>query len=360
MAISYQYYKTAAGVWSTLSAGDVISLSDTRMRIDGLAAGSVTGISLDIVVSQGGQRDLRTVFSRKFFASFDSTVSFDMRDDLADCMELQGINGEEVAEDRSFLACQLKLGTATLSFMVTNNLKQGSGRCTDLDYVRVSRDTVLRFAVDNPIAMLEIEEDADFPEFGGCIDGEIALPVYVKTRRGVRPAASLGLKGWSAQGLLYGRIAVASLPVAVGESFQLLYGPVLDEDSGEELAGRSASPIYRLEAQSSEDYMFLNDYGALDVVPMFGALTFKPEYTFETGETTGGNVRIASQSRKTYAQNTGNMSGRNIEVLADLMCSRQIYHLAGGLWKRILITETNLEAVRLSSRNSFEFKYIYA
>ena len=71
-------------------------------------------------------------------------------------------------------------------------------------------------------------------------------------------------------------------------------------------------------------------------------------------------MRIASQSRKTYAQNTGNMSGRNIEVLADLMCSRQIYHLAGGLWKRILITETNLEAVRLSSRNSFEFKYIYA
>lgn len=123
-----------------------------------------------------------------------------------------------------------------------------------------------------------------------------------------------------------------------------LYGPTLKPSPGK-----------------FEQYLFANEYGGFDNIPMDGKLEFLPEFEFETGVLSGSKIMTSSDRTDKWKQNSGFLTSATIKALGKLLTSRHIWHLVEGAWKRIVIVSCDLSHNSHDSLHSitFEYKYLY-
>lgn len=132
---------------------------------------------------------------------------------------------------------------------------------------------------------------------------------------------------------------------------------VVDPD-GKEIV---KSPILNVCQGSFEQYLFANKYGGFDNIPMDGVLTFTAHHQFKTlkSPSTGKTIPIGNNVDKEYTQHSGNLTRVCVNVLCDLLTSRQIYHLVNEEWKQIVITQCSVSHKSTESLHSITFSYKY-
>ena len=121
------------------------------------------------------------------------------------------------------------------------------------------------------------------------------------------------------------------------------------------------SPVYEVTKEHMEQYLFINRYGGFDNIPMSGMLDFRPDLSFESGSYNNRNEMVSSDSEYVYEQNSGFLSGKVMELMSELLCGSQIYHLGqDGIYRPIVILDSTLNSKSSDYLHSFSFRYKYA
>lgn len=120
------------------------------------------------------------------------------------------------------------------------------------------------------------------------------------------------------------------------------------------------SPLLIPTAGSFEQYLFENEKGGFDNVPMSGEVTYDPSIEFEKGTFHSGVRQTKSTRSDIFKQNSGFLDRATVDALARLMTSPNIYHLKDGIWKRIVLTESSLSLSKMNSLHSITFTYTYS
>lgn len=120
------------------------------------------------------------------------------------------------------------------------------------------------------------------------------------------------------------------------------------------------SPVFEISGGKFEQYLFANRYGGFDNIAMEGALEFAPNMSFESGSYSSRNEQISAESEYIYTQNSGYLSQRVMELMSELLCCSQIYHLdENGNFRRIVILDSDLHSKSNEQLHSFSFRYKY-
>ena len=156
----------------------------------------------------------------------------------------------------------------------------------------------------------------------------------------------------SGVGVVSGFVSLATSPACGKKKFQI---------RAQSEVSRLYSPIYEVAGGHFEQYIFANRYGGFDNIAMDGSLDFVPNMSFEAGSYSGHNEQSTSESEYIYTQNSGYLSSRVMELMSELLCSSQIYHLdQNGIFRRIIILESDLHSKSNDHLHSFSFQYKYA
>lgn len=156
----------------------------------------------------------------------------------------------------------------------------------------------------------------------------------------------------SGVGMVSGLINLASSPAAGKQRFQI---------KATSAKASLCSPVFEICGGQFEQYIFANRYGGFDNIPMAGALSFEPNMSFESGAYSSGSEQVASESEYIYSQNSGYLSPMVMELMSELLCCSQIYHLdSNGTFRRIVILESDLYSKSNEQLHSFSFRFKYA
>lgn len=118
-------------------------------------------------------------------------------------------------------------------------------------------------------------------------------------------------------------------------------------------------PLLQPSSGDFEQYLFANDFGGFDNIPMDGIREFIPEYEFQTGSRDSQTIQMQSRNKSTWRQNSGFMTKAAISALSRLICSKHIWHLVDGVWYAIVITSCQLSYSSADSLHSMSFEYEY-
>lgn len=347
MAITFKHLSSLSGNYENLSSNSPFPLSEMKsVQIGGLSSTGAQNLTLSYTLP--GQT-AQTIFTRVYYPGLNSTIDLDIREDLLDIMKLVHIADADGYENLSYLYCTLACGNNSASFYVILQDTYGI-ETTDIDYLDIDASTQLRLAISNP----EMTQRDDDEITGGEEDDD--TPMYLMTRRGKTLIKTQNFLGAFRQPLLYCRLDVnpVDLPVKFGEPFRIVFDAI--STGGQDIM----SPVYCMKPGKAEHYMFLNHHGALDVIPMFGDLSFSPDYTLASGSYQESRFRLQADMDEAYVQNTGHLSRKTTAALAELLTSRQIYHRVNDVWQQIIIEETNLSLAKMEYLHSCTFKYRYA
>lgn len=161
-------------------------------------------------------------------------------------------------------------------------------------------------------------------------------------------------------------ILVSRLPYRMGEPFFLEFIVAVKRDWGPHnqinyTLRTIRTPIYRVTPAEAEQYIFLNEYGHFDIIPMHGSLTLTPEYDIQNAFRSLGVERAKATMHPLYTQNTGNLTRATAVALASLLLSRRIYHYTpGGTIRRIVVESPTLSISAKNSINTATFSWRYA
>lgn len=150
-------------------------------------------------------------------------------------------------------------------------------------------------------------------------------------------------------------VPVSRIPYRPGERFFLEFEIATDRKPGSDPADglyiwrTVRTPVYRVTPAPAHQYLFLNDYGNYDLVPMSGALTLAPEYETENAFRTYTVERAKATRRPLYTQNSGPLSRQAATVLSSLLLSRRIYYYEPGSAPRLIVIEN--PSVSISDNN---------
>ena len=160
-------------------------------------------------------------------------------------------------------------------------------------------------------------------------------------------------------------IPVSRLPYRMGEPFYLEFKIQTGKtwiSSGWVYSYKTVrTPIYRVTNAPAQQYLFLNDYGHFDIIPMHGTLTLAPEYDIENAFRTNAVERAKATKRTLYTQNTGALSRATAVALSELLLSRRIFHYTpGGALRRIVVEAPTVNISTKNSINTATFSWRYA
>lgn len=342
MAISLKHLNPLTGSYESVYDQQILPIGALRLKAEGVTTTAAQTVQLIYGTASGLSE---RIFSRSYYPS-NQSIELDIREDMAGVLKLANINSPDEEEDLCCIRMTVTVGSSTFHFFASIAEENPSFGPTDIDTADVDSVTELRFSEANPQQGRQEDQD-DL----GTEEDEIDL--YVRTRRGLQFLKTVAFTGFVMQDRLYSRINVADLPVQIGEAFQLMI-------KAEPYIEGWSSPVYRLQPGHAEQYMFLNKYGVLDVLPMFGDISYAPEYDTENGSYSDENFRLRMDVEDFYRQNTGHLSRRTMAALADLLTSRQIYHKVNGTWQQILIEETDLSLSLRDNLHSCSFRFRYA
>jgi len=337
MAITFKTINPSTGQYSTLNNGFELYVDNMQVKIEGLDSAAPLAVSLAVNATGGA-----TFFTRKFYPGLSQVLLLDLREDIRQILALSAINSTSQMEQQSFMNLKLTVGSTNRTFIVKLGNASGTmtSPLTDIDYLDIDADTQLRLAIQNPQYSQEDDDEDD------------TSALSVVTQRGVQSVGNYQFQGYYYQDLLYGKKAASSLPVRYDEPFRIIYGAINSYTP-------VPSPIYCLRRGNAEKFMFLNKYGAWDVIPMFGTLKRTPEYTLESVATASGRVQTRAEKEEAYTQNSGNLTEKAFIALGDDLLSSQIYHWSGGSWHQITIEETDFSFSKDDELHSCTFRFRY-
>lgn len=160
-------------------------------------------------------------------------------------------------------------------------------------------------------------------------------------------------------------IPVSRLPYRLGEPFYLEFKVATNRyrrgHSYQYSYKTVRTPVYRVTRTAAQQYIFLNDYGHFDIIPMHGALTLAPEYDIENAFRSNSVERARATKHTLYTQNTGPLSRVTAVMLSSLLLSRRIFHYSpGGSLRRIVIEAPTVNISTNNSINTATFSWRYA
>lgn len=120
------------------------------------------------------------------------------------------------------------------------------------------------------------------------------------------------------------------------------------------------SPVYHITSKRMEQYLFYNRLGGWDNIAMGGRRTFAPEMEFSSHLESGRRMPTRCKATLQYVQNSGWMTMESATALSRLLASPAIYHLSGGVWRRIVITAGDVTIESDASQHSLSFTYRYS
>ena len=295
------------------------------------ASSSEKDTPVAIVLKKDGSEGAE-LLNEQYYPDFDGTIKIDIRDILADQLWLELPQpGAELSQVNICKDFFIRIGeTISGTFSVNGMSTLSKSRMSDIDILRIPADCLLAVSVHN------------FVERSGLS--------YVSPGKTQSVEDVLSTDG-SGRGSVIRLIPLDSTPMASEKTFHI------EMSCG---ATTIKSPQYRICHGRFEQYFFMNRYGGFDNVPMDGSLTFEPETEHGSGIYRENVEQISSDVEYIYTQDSGYVSRQVINAMSELICSGQIYHYAGGVFRRIIIEESSLSSSSAESLHSFSFKYRYA
>lgn len=278
-----------------------------------------------------------TIFTESYLADFDGKIIMDIASLFSSYFSYSvPAAGAEIAQSEAVKGFKIQVGYKT-SASATSYLslaptvfacaKAAELAISDIDILRIPRDYIL------PICCFHQ---------GNHQGVDFLLPDKTETVEDFLVSASGNTE-------LVSRLEpLSATPAVSADSFQIRI-------VGREIYG----PRYLVCSEHFEQYLFLNRFGGFDNIAMSGDLSLQAETKHESGLFSGQTVQQESSSVKKYSQNSGFMSKKTVEAFAELVCSSQIYHLVGGVWKRIVVIESDIKCNSGDDLNSFSFKFSY-
>ena len=281
-----------------------------------------------------------TVLEESYFSGFDDRISIDIKD------VLEGMFSHVVPQKCDFLTSDdLSVDLVlTASCAVSEDEEQNlsaeftvlgmdsmtSVRTSDIDMLRIPRDYIL------PLAVFD--------------SGQRSGVEFVTPYRRYPKADWLPTTG-TGRNMVSAFVDLSDYPSDLLRFFRVEYSgtqPVL------------ATPQFRMCPGHFEQYLFANRYGGYDNIAMDGKLEYALETEHETGIYEGKLHGIGSSAEDSYLQYSGYVSGKTVQAMKNLVCSSQIYHYENGLFRQILITESDISGSSDDMLHSFSFRYRYA
>lgn len=308
--------------------GKTLFLTDIKCIDVVYREGSIITTKYKITVSCGEE----VVLSEQYVGWLGQEIMVDFRDVFAALMMPADPAAEVVIHSSYKKTCSITSETVglipaqsgTYNFTLYGFDRRALDILSDIDYLRVPEDYIL------PLTAIQLGESEAIWKLSA--DG-------VTLMRGSFPETSEPCT-------LFLNIPDSSKPlrpiITLGD--KILYGPTLKPSPGK-----------------FEQYLFANEYGGFDNIPMDGKLEFLPEFDFETGVLSSSKTTTSSNRTDKWKQNSGFLTSATIKALGKLLTSRHIWHLVEGAWKRIVIVSCDLSHNSHDSLHSitFEYKYLY-
>lgn len=164
-------------------------------------------------------------------------------------------------------------------------------------------------------------------------------------------------------------VPVSRIPYRMNEPFYLEFRIATGRDYEHEtdpaqpvyLRKVVKTPVYRVTPAPAHQYLFLNDYGHYDILPMSGALGLTPEYELENAFRSHSVERAKATCRMLYTQNSGPLTRQAATVLSQLLLSRVIYfYVPGSDPCRIVIENPSVSIADDKPFNTASFSWRYA
>lgn len=107
-------------------------------------------------------------------------------------------------------------------------------------------------------------------------------------------------------------------------------------------------------------FLFENTLGGIDCAVFTGENLIAPSTTFENVQYNDTLESASGTIDRTYSQDTGYKSVREILWLKDFWNTKKAYAVEDGQMRSIVLTQSNVSASNMESLNSFTFSYKYA
>lgn len=259
-------------------------------------------------------------------------VSLDFKELLEDMFRTILPNALDSAIEQKELEMNLWLtcvdGGLNFYFVARNILSSYNTKMTDIDFLRVPCDYIQPISAAGGMYGRSIELKNSYGNIVEEIPKAIppGSPIYTIFHR------------------------IPSLPGTIRTA-------VVDQD-GKEIV---KSPVLNVCQGPFEQYLFVNQYGGFDNIPMDGVRTFAAHHRFQTlkNPSTGKIVPIGNEVDKEYTQHSGSLTRACVDALCNLLTGRQIYHLVNGEWMQIVITNCSVSHKSTESLHSVTFSYKY-
>ncbi|MBE6224111.1 MAG: collagen-like protein [Bacteroidales bacterium] len=107
-------------------------------------------------------------------------------------------------------------------------------------------------------------------------------------------------------------------------------------------------------------FLFENTLGGIDSAVFTGENLIAPSTTFENVQYNDTLESASGTIDRTYSQDTGYKSAREILWLKDFWNTKKAYAVEDGQMRSIVLTQSNVSVSNMESLNSFTFSYKYA
>lgn len=277
--------------------------------------------------------DRGTLLDETYWSDFNQKIFIDIKDLVANELSHDiPVIGAAAQSTSIFKVFHISIGDEDLGCFTVNGFSSAAAhKISDIDTLRIPEDYRLPLSLFNNAATYALEYM--FPTGYAADENHI-------------------LADSSGVGMVTKMIDIAQSPAAGKGKFQIR---ITSEDS------TLYSPIFSVVGGKFEQYLFANRYGGFDNIAMDGALEFAPNMSFESGAYSSKNEQVSAESEYIYTQNSGYLSHRVMELMSELLCCSQIYHLdENGEFRRIVILDSDLHSKSNEQLHSFSFRYKYA
>ena len=278
--------------------------------------------------------DRGTLLDETYWSDFNQMIFIDIKDLVANELSHDiPVIGAAAQSTSIFKVFHISIGDEDLGYFTVNGFSSAAAhKISDIDTLRIPEGYRFPLSLFNNAATYSLE--------------------YIFATESVLDEDRI-IAGSSGVGMVSKMIDIAQSPAAGKKKFQIK----AKSSEGVSLY----SPVFEIAGGKFEQYLFANRYGGFDNIAMDGSLEFAPNMTFESGAYSSKTEQVSAESEYIYTQNSGYLSHRVMELMSELLCCSQIYHLdENGEFRRIIILDSDLHSKSNEQLHSFSFRYKYA
>lgn len=300
--------------------------------MDNLSVISQTGDNLEspvlVLLSEANGNNL---LEESYFFDFEGKINLSFNEILAErfLMDAPEIGTEKLIDT---LCLNLKLdigdGAVSCEFTVLGMSGGVRSKLSDIDIIRIPRNYVLPLYVPDAVSRSGVTLVTPYERY--------SIPDWLVSDGG-------------GKGSIVRLVDISCFPDRILRSFHV------------EIDGTGLStPQFKLGMSGCEQYLFANRYGGYDNLALDGDCVYESESEHENGNYRNGAIPVRSVLTDSWTQKSGYVSRQVIYAMRELVSSRYIYHLDKGIFRRIVITESEISENSSDNLHSFSFKYKYS